>query len=178
MAAAGCWNILFGVESLNPAALRAAQKALDPATVAPAIRAARRAGIETIASIMIGLPGDTPESFERTLDAIIEIDPDFAQFFVLQLDAEQAPAGGRFVSEWRGAKHDFWGRVYAADGFRDEAQLHALRRRAFRRFYLRPRYLRGRVRALLSAPHPAHEVGRVVRGGLLALKMAAGSRVS
>lgn len=177
MAAAGCWNILFGIESLNPSALEGASKALDPATVAPAIGAAKRAGIETIASVMIGLPGDSPEGVERTVDEIIAMEPDFAQFFVLQIDADEAPEGGRFLSDWTGDKHDFWGRVYAPESFADVAQLEALRRRAFRRFYLRPRYVKGRLAALARSEEPIAQLTRAARGGLLALRMAAGQRI-
>ena len=177
MAEAGCWNILFGIESLNPDALEGASKALDPATVAPAIAAAKRAGIETIASVMIGLPGDTPAGVERTVDQIIAMEPDFAQFFVLQIDAGEAPDGGRFLSDWTGAKHDFWGKVYAPESFDDVAQLEALRRRAFRRFYLRPRYVKGRLVALARSGEPVAQLTRAARGGLLALRMAVGQRI-
>ncbi len=177
MAEAGCWNILFGIESLNQEALDGASKALDAATVAPAIAAAKRVGIETIASVMIGLPGDTPAGVERTVDQIIAMEPDFAQFFVLQIDADEAPDGGRFLSDWTGDKHDFWGRVYAPEAFDDVAQLEALRRRAFRRFYLRPRYVGGRLTALARSGEPVAQLARAARGGLLALKMAAGQRI-
>jgi len=177
MAAAGCWNLLFGIESLNPEALDAASKALDPATVTPAVAAAKRAGIETIASVMIGLPGDTPQGVERTVDQIIAMEPDFAQFFVLQIDGDEAPDGGRFLSDWTGDKHDFWGRVYAPEAFEDVAQLDALRSRAFRRFYLRPRYVAGRLQALARSGEPVAQLARAARGGLLALRMAAGQRI-
>ena len=175
---AGCWSVLFGIESLNPTALKTSKKALDPTTVGPALAAARRAGIETIASLIIGMPDDSPAEFERTLDGIIELDPDFAQFFVMQLDSAEAPRGGRFLTQWQGAKHDFWGRVYAADAFTDEEQLQALRRRAFRKFYLRPRYVRSRVKALLQSGEPVAQLSRAARGGLLALRMAAGQDVA
>jgi anaerobic magnesium-protoporphyrin IX monomethyl ester cyclase len=177
MAKAGCWNILFGIESLNPEALNGAEKALDPATVAPALAAAKRAGIETIASVMIGLPGDTPAGVQSTVDQIIAMEPDFAQFFVLQIDADEAPDGGRFLSDWTGDKHDFWGRVYAPEAFDDVEQLETLRRQAFRRFYLRPRYIRRRLAALVRSEEPVAQLARVARGGLLALRMAAGQRI-
>ncbi len=178
MARAGCWSVLFGIESLNAKALSTSKKAMDPATVGPALAAARRAGIETIVSLIVGMPDDSPAEFERTLDGIIALDPDFAQFFVMQLDSAEPPAGGRFLSDWQGAKHDFWGRVYAADAFTSEAQLQALRRRAFRRFYLRPKYVGGRVRALLKSGEPVVQLTRAARGGLLALRMAAGRDVA
>lgn len=178
MATAGCWNVLFGIESLEGSALEGARKNLDPATVGPAIRAAKAAGIEVIASIMIGLPGDTPEGVERTIDAIIDFEPDYAQFFVVQVDSPEPPAGGRYLSEREGGRYEFWGRVYAPDAFRDRDQLHALRRRAFRRFYLRPGYVVRQLGRMARRGDLRGEVRRAVRGGILAVRLAAGDRLS
>ena len=178
MADAGCFSVLFGVESLNPAALEAASKALDVATVGPAVRAAKEAGLEVIVSMMIGLPGDTPASVERSLDQLIAMEPDFAQFFVVQVGEDEAPEGGRLVSDWEGGRHEFWGHMYAADAFEGRDQLEALRRRAFRRFYLRPGYVQGRLRTLLSGRGRRARILRLARGGGIALRMAAGQAVS
>jgi len=178
MAAAGCWNILFGMESLNPVALKAASKALDPATVGPAIAAAQEAGLEVIASIMIGLPGDTPEGVRQTIDQLIEFEPDFAQFFVVQIGEHEVPEGGRLVSDWDGSRYDFWGHVFAPDAFEGKEQLLALRRSAYRRFYLRPRYIRRRAGKMVRSGELGPQLKRAVQGGLLALRLAAGQRPS
>ncbi len=174
MADAGCWNILFGIESLNPQALSAANKNLDPTTIGPAIRWAREAGLEVVASIMIGLPGDSPAGVERTVDQLIAMEPDFAQFFVVQLGSDEIPEGGACVSEWDGSRYDFWGHVYVPDGFANKTQLLALRRRAFRRFYLRPRYVAHRLGRVVRSADPALQLRRTARGGLIALKLATG----
>jgi radical SAM superfamily enzyme YgiQ (UPF0313 family) len=174
MADAGCWNILFGIESLNPRALEAANKQLDPTTIGPAIRWAQEAGLEVVASIMIGLPGDTPAGVERTVDQLIAMEPDFAQFFVVQLGSEAAPDGGACVSEWDGSRYDFWGHVFVPEAFDGKEQLLALRRRAFRRFYLRPRYLAHRLGRVARSRSPRMQLRRTARGGLIALKLATG----
>jgi anaerobic magnesium-protoporphyrin IX monomethyl ester cyclase len=178
MADAGCFSVLFGVESLNPVALDAAQKAMDVTTVGPAVRAAKDAGLEVIVSLMIGLPGDTPAGVERSLDQLIAMEPDFAQFFIVQLGEADAPEGGRLASDWEGGKHEFWGHVYLPDAFSDRAQLEGLKRRAFRKFYLRPAYLKGRVKALATSPQRRTHVARLAKGGLIAVKMAAGRATS
>jgi len=178
MAAAGCWNILFGIESLNEPALKAARKNLDPATVEPAIRAAKAAGIEVIASIMVGLPGDSAAGFEDTLGRLIDMEPDFAQFFVTQITADVAPEGGTLASEWDGSRYDFFGRVYVPAGFESAAQLVELRRRAFRRFYLRPSYIASTARRMLRSGEVGGQLARAARGGLLAARLAAGERLS
>lgn len=176
MKAAGCFNVLFGIESLNPEALRLSRKNLDPATVGPAVAAAKGAGLETIVSVMIGLPGDSPAKFEQTLTQVIAMEPDFAQFFVVQIAEDEAPEGGRTVSEWDGSRFDFWGHVWAADAFESKEQLLALRRAAFKRFYLRPRYVGGRVAAMARSGAVGAQLVRAARGGLLALKLARGER--
>jgi len=178
MAEAGCWNILFGVESLNPAALAGARKNLDPATVEPAIRAAREAGIEVIASIMVGLPGDTVAGFDDTLERLIAMGPDYAQFFVTQITPDAAPDPGALADGWDGSRYDFFGRVYVPDGFRSAEQLAELRRRAFRRFYLRPAYIAATTRRLLRSGEVGAQLARAARGGLLAARIAAGERLS
>lgn len=174
MAAAGCWEVLYGVESVNPTALRLSGKRLDPRCLEPAIRWAHEAGIEVIASAMIGLPGDTPQGVWETVDKLIELGPDYAQFFVVQLPGSEAPEGGRFVTGWEGGGRDFVGRVFAPEAFGGRAALLALRGRAYRRFYLRPGYFLMRGRKILDAPSPAAEVARLLRGARVLGKMAAG----
>jgi anaerobic magnesium-protoporphyrin IX monomethyl ester cyclase len=174
MARAGCFNVLYGIESLNPEALRQAKKQLDPATVEPAIRGARDAGIEVIASIMIGLPGDSPEGFDRTLKSLIRMEPDYAQFFVVQVPAELAPEGSSVFSGWDEGRFEFPGHVVAPPSFGSREQLEALRRNAWRRFYLRPRYVARRASKVLRSGNARAELLRAARGGVLALKMAAG----
>ena len=178
MADAGCWNILFGIESLNPTALKAARKNLDPSTVGPAVRAAKDAGIEVIASIMVGLPGDTPQGFEDTLTRLIDMEPDFAQFFVTRITPDVAPPGGALASDWNGSRYDFFGQVFLPKGFSDADQLAELRRQAFRRFYLRPSYVVRTARRMLRSGSFGAELGRAARGGLLAARIAAGERLS
>ncbi len=172
MARSGCGSVLFGVESFEPSALRASNKKLDVMTAGPAITAAKEAGMEVIVSLMIGLPGDTPEGVHRTVDRLIQLEPDFAQFFLVQVAHDEAPEGGRFLSDWEGAKHDFWGRLYAPESFRTRAQLEALQRQAYRRFYLRPRYIFKKVTGLLNSENRSHELARMVRGALLASRLA------
>lgn len=175
MARAGCWNVIMGVESLDSSVLRATGKNLDPSTVRPAVRAARQAGIEVILSAMIGLPGDDPRGFRRTLRGLVEADPDYAQFFVVRLRGERPPHGGGFVGAWEGGDaRNFQGRTWAGAGFRDEAQLLALQREAYLRFYLRGRYVRRRIARVLMSDHPLSDLQRNVKGAALAVKLVLG----
>ena len=82
------------------------------------------------------------------------------------------PAGARRAGALEGGRHDFTGQVVLSDGFRDAAQLEALRRWAFRRFYLRPSYAGGLLHRKLRDPDAAHQLARLVRGSLLAARMS------
>jgi hypothetical protein len=168
MAAAGCWSVLFGVESLNPAAQRATGKHLDPATVAPAVRAAQDAGLEVILSAVVGLPGDDPAGVRRTVDGLIALEPDFAQFFPAMVpEAYAAPGGAPAPAAGPDDAFAFNGAPYVGAGFAGPAEVEALVREAFRRFYLRPRYVRGRLRALRRRPQA--ELPRALAGLRIAL---------
>lgn len=175
MAAAGCWNLIMGVESLDPEVLRATGKNLDPALVAPAVSAARAAGIEVIASAMIGLPGDSPTGFRRTLMGLIDAEPDYAQFFVVRLRGDEAPSDGGFVGDWEGGdSKNFQGRTWASSGFDGDDQVLELQREAYRRFYLRPRYVRRRIMRLARHDRPLSELRRNLAGAALAARLVLG----
>ena len=103
-------------------------------------------------------------------------DSDFAS--LAPLPEADAPEGGRIVSEWDGSRYDFWGHVYAPDTFDGHEQLLALRRQAYRRFYLRPRYLRRRLGRMVRSGEAIPQLRRAARGGLLALRLAVGQRPS
>jgi anaerobic magnesium-protoporphyrin IX monomethyl ester cyclase len=141
MAAAGCWNVLFGVETGSPELLGTIRKKIDLQQAKDTVRWARQAGIETTASFMFGHPGETPELAEETIRFAMDLDPDYAQFFTTKLHGAAVvdPSQGQLMAEWVYHAHDIYGPPLLPVGYRDLAQLEALQKRAYRRFYLRPR---------------------------------------
>lgn len=83
MAAAGCRVVQFGVESADPDILRTLKKGITLDQVRQAFSAARAAGIETVANLMVGTPGETWESIGRARRLIREIRPDHLNVQVL-----------------------------------------------------------------------------------------------
>ncbi len=178
LADAGCINVLFGIESLNPYALERAGKSLDPDTVEPAVKAAQAAGLEAVVSVMIGLPGDTPGGVERTIDGVIAMEPDYAQFFVVQVPPAAKHPDGRLVGGWEGGRFDFPGHAFAPEAFGPEAELRKLQRRAYRRFYLRPSFIGRKAGSIWKRGDARVEAKRLARGAKLALSMALGRQPS
>ncbi|MFE0756871.1 B12-binding domain-containing radical SAM protein [Inquilinus sp. NPDC058860] len=69
MKKAGCSGVKFGVETFDPEIGLAARKRVRRETVEALVRRCRRAGLLTHASYVFGLPGETRQTLERTLQA-------------------------------------------------------------------------------------------------------------
>jgi radical SAM superfamily enzyme YgiQ (UPF0313 family) len=66
MANAGCDSISFGIESGCPEMLKRVRKGIKLEQARDAVRICKQAGMLPHASFMVGLPGETRESLERT----------------------------------------------------------------------------------------------------------------
>jgi len=80
MYAAGCRRIHYGIESGNPEVLRRIGKGIKLHQVRQAVRWAKEAGIHVKGYFMLGLPGDTEETMQQTIDLATELDLDEAMF--------------------------------------------------------------------------------------------------
>jgi p-methyltransferase len=82
LAEAGCQAVFLGIESGDREVLKAMNKAAKPESYARGIAAMRERGILTMASYVLGFPGETSSSIARTLQ-FIEDNP--TTFFNIQL---------------------------------------------------------------------------------------------
>jgi anaerobic magnesium-protoporphyrin IX monomethyl ester cyclase len=128
MAAAGCRVVQFGVESADPAVIGVLKKGITAEKVREAFRSARAAGIETVANLMVGAPGETRDSIDATRRLVREIRPDHLNVQVL------VAYPGTELHRTLG------GRLPVAD-----AEARGRRRTLLRSFYLRPGRIAGRV---------------------------------
>jgi anaerobic magnesium-protoporphyrin IX monomethyl ester cyclase len=82
MSAAGCWLISWGIESGNEQILRHARKGAYPDKAERALTWARAAGIKNWGYFIIGLPGETEESIQDTIEFSKKLPLDIALFHV------------------------------------------------------------------------------------------------
>jgi pyruvate-formate lyase-activating enzyme len=84
-ARAGCKRVFIGLESINPASLKAASKGQNRITeYRTMLQAWRAAGVITYAGYILGFPTDTPESIARDIGIIQrELPIDILEFFIL-----------------------------------------------------------------------------------------------
>ena len=147
MAAAGCKTIAFGVESGNQESLDVLKKDQTVEHMHAAITACRIAGIETVAYVLVGIPGETPATSLETLRFAVDSRLDFIQFSTLSPFPgtelyDQAVAEGWFreTSVLNPADGEARRATLVPPGWSEE-DLALTLRRLYGGFYLRPRYL-------------------------------------
>ncbi|MDD4810173.1 MAG: radical SAM protein, partial [Methanobacterium formicicum] len=145
----GCITLFLGVESADQQQLDRVNKQITIDKIRQAFKLSRENDIRTIASVVLGMPGDTKESIERTIKFVRELNPSYALFSL----ATPYP-GTRFyqeavqdnlikVKDW--SKYTLLSPVLeTVDCSLDE--LKKMQKKAFRQFYLRPVYLMKQVR--------------------------------
>ncbi|MFC1809802.1 B12-binding domain-containing radical SAM protein [Candidatus Omnitrophota bacterium] len=81
MKKAGCYFILFGVQSVDPLILKNVNRSATQETVRRAIQYAKNAGIMVRLDFILGLPGSNEETMERSFKFIEETAPDIVDFY-------------------------------------------------------------------------------------------------
>jgi radical SAM superfamily enzyme YgiQ (UPF0313 family) len=159
MKKAGCRCLCVGFESGNQQLLDAMRKGITLAQSEQFMRAAKQAGILVHGCFMVGLPGETKETMENTLDFAIKLRPDAIQMYPVMVYP------GTEAYSWyeqRGliATKDF-SRWLTPSGLHNTVirgeqltaeELVAFCDQARKRFYLRPGYLLYKAGQMLRHP--------------------------
>lgn len=72
---AGCEALFFGIESLDDDNLKRLRKGITYAGIRQTLKLAHDAGIFTVGSFIVPIPGETQTSIENTLERLAEINP-------------------------------------------------------------------------------------------------------
>jgi len=154
MARAGCHTIQFGVESSDQEILESIEKGISPERVKEIFSTCRKLGIRTLAHFIIGLPGETRETAEKTIQFALEIDPDFASFNIasprLGTSLRQEALEKGYISEELQELDNSISFPTMELGNLAKEEVWRLHSDAIRRFYLRPRYIWRRVAGVRS----------------------------
>ncbi|GMT42988.1 MAG: B12-binding domain-containing radical SAM protein [bacterium] len=144
---AGCWAILFGAESGVQKNLNTLRKGIKIEHTRSAVKAAKKVGLKVSTPFIFGIPGETYEEAMQTIDFAIELDPDVANFHSLT----PFPGAELYdnVEKYGTMTGDLSDCSYQGAAFipytMTREQILELRQIAFKRFYMRPRYILKRI---------------------------------
>ncbi len=165
MKAAGCWLIAFGVEAGSDEMLKKLRKGATLQQARDAIKLCKKVGIRTSIYLLIGAPWETEETFKQTVDFGLELDPDFVEFFYLYpfpgTDYYKEVVKLGLLEEGQFPDEAYDSPVVPSLALTVD-QLQQLRKKAVRRFLLRPSY----VLRTLGKVRSAREVANYIRYGL------------
>jgi anaerobic magnesium-protoporphyrin IX monomethyl ester cyclase len=165
MRRANCRLLCVGVESGNQEILDNTGKAIRLERIEQFARDARRAGILIHGCFMVGNPGETPETMEQTFQFARRLNFDTAQFFPLMVyPGTEAYEWARSNGYLRTEDYRRWldkdgchNCVIDLPGLPAE-ELVRFCDQARRRYYLRPRYICGKVRQVVTHPREGKRV--------------------
>jgi radical SAM superfamily enzyme YgiQ (UPF0313 family) len=169
MKRAGCHTVMMGVESADPQVLAGYEKRYDVADVRAGFARAKRHGLRTVGTFIIGLPEETEDSIRRSLDLALELELDFMSLN-MAVPRFGTPFRRRAVELGLVDENDLVMDQGGADAklptqALDRGTMLALKKRMVRRFYLRPSYLWRRVTSASSL----YELRAQAREGLALL---------
>ena len=178
LAEAGCEELFFGVEAGNERIRnKVIKKMVTNKQIEKAIKLCRKYGVRSSLFLMVGFPGETKKEIEDTVNFGRRFDPDFigvhitiplpgSEIFELAKKGGQVPediidqyASGKmgqgFIGNWP---------VYVPSGLTEE-YLYDAQKRAYRKFYLRPRWFYLRFLSYFKSPaNFVHDISLIKTG--------------
>jgi len=153
MKTAGCFLIAYGIESGNQDILNRIKKGTTLKQAVNAVRWAKQAGMIVDTFFIFGLPCETKDTINQTINFAVRLDPDYANFFIavpypgteLYPMANAEEGGLHFLTDnW-----EMYGwQMGSSAELRQVKRKHleALQLKAYMRFYLRP----WKIKSMLS----------------------------
>jgi radical SAM superfamily enzyme YgiQ (UPF0313 family) len=158
MKEAGCWQISYGVETGSQRLLNLIQKGTRIEDIETAFKMTKMVGISIRAFYMLGLPTETAEETQQTIDFAKKLDADWSQFTLYtpfpgtalwDLAQQESPISKNW-SDFR--THAGWTDhkpAWVPKG-RTAQEMKAAQKRAYRSVYLRPRAMYGFAKKIRS----------------------------
>ena len=154
MREAGCWRVLYGIESGVQKNLDRIRKGTTLEQIREAVGLTSEAGIEAYGTFMFGIPGETFEEGLETIDFACSLPLDYAVFVNLTpLPGSEVyddlVAGRLEPAKFTSDRFNFKNVSFVPEGMTEE-QIRYLIQQGHRRFYLRPSLVWKKIRKMRS----------------------------
>lgn len=152
MKKAGCWQIEYGIESGSPYILKKMNKLISLDQVKQALIWTKEAGIMTRGNFIFGYLGETKQTLHETMDFLMNIELDyFQQTFLTPYPGTEVykavAKNGNTNLDW--SKMNNMSINFIPEGL-TENDLISYSKKAFRKFYLRPKVIISHLKKLRS----------------------------
>lgn len=132
MRKAGCWLMSFGIESGDQGILDGVKKQIKIEDIKRTVKDANDSGILTFGHFILGLPGETKETLNKTIKFSRGLDLDFVMFYI----ATPLP-GSEIYEGYKGKIEENWKNFeYSSQVLNKELDLEEAQRKALRGFYM------------------------------------------
>jgi radical SAM superfamily enzyme YgiQ (UPF0313 family) len=144
--AAGVRWLALGIEAADSTVRDGSDKRFDQAAIRATCDKIRAHGIRVIANYIFGLPDDTPESMQATLDMALDINAEFANFYSAmaypgsKLYTEALASGAQLPARWHDYSQHGFDALPLANARLTSAEILAFRDHAFQTYFGDPRY--------------------------------------
>jgi len=144
MKRAGCIAVWFGVESGSQMILDKMHKRIRIEQTRKAFKIAQQIGLITVASVILGFPGETEETLWETINFVMSLDPHDVGYYIATPYPgtplyETVKKNGWLKTE-NFDKYDTATPVFETPYLSAE-KLRRVREKAYQKFYLRPNYV-------------------------------------
>jgi anaerobic magnesium-protoporphyrin IX monomethyl ester cyclase len=136
MLRAGCFRIESGVEAGSQRVLDLIQKGIKKETAREYVQKAHDAGMSVLSNFILGFPTETRAEMEETIDFALELDPDYAAFFMFQ-PYPGTDVAVQFDLPWDD-DHRRFSRLPHPSYTMSNQEMEGVVDLAYRRFYLHP----------------------------------------
>lgn len=155
MKKARCHQITYGVETGSEKSLKVLNKGTTLQQAREAIKATKKAGLESGASFIIGVPGETIDDIKQTINFAKELSPDIATFYILkaypgsELYSNALKANTLKKVKWN--EYTLQNPSVLKESL-DDKTLTVLLEEAYHSFYFRPAYATQRAKKFFKNP--------------------------
>jgi len=165
---AGCRSIYYGVESGDVSMLNKINKGIDLNKVRSVFKDTMSEGIRPEASFLLGMPGETEETLGKTIKLALDIDAFAVSFHLfvpypgILLEDQLVMENESDIDQWNVYRQNE--KVSCCDI--PAEKLRQLSKMAYRRFYMRPKYIKMLFRTSITSPRLVKFMVSALRGKL------------